>query len=172
MADQTEPGVPGLLEPMADEEEVRDLSRERGRPDRQTRADDLVEEREERARLLKGEAAERARAIAFEEGEWRAETRAHILGHESRLNAVNGNIRLAAKRSEEQTQSIDSLHDSIRDLVAKAETKEAVDLALQKRLEDAQKSQLGRWSAFWAAAAVIVTLLGVMVALLSAVHAL
>ncbi len=100
------------------------------------------------------------------------ETRGHINSHESRLNAVNGNIRLAAKRSEEQTQSIDSLHDSIRDLVAKAETKEAVDLALQKRLEDAQKSQLGRWSAFWAAAAVIVTLLGVMVALLSAVHAL
>lgn len=140
--------------------------------EREERARTLAQERDERAQILKDEAKERARILAFEEGEWRAETRAHIDSHESRLNAVNGNIRLAAKRSEEQIRSFEGLRDEVRGLGTSAKQKEAVDLALQQSIENARKLQQGKRSAFWAAAAVIVTLLGVTIALLSAVHAL
>jgi sugar-specific transcriptional regulator TrmB len=116
--------------------------------------------------------ADRAVTLARAQGRREAEVDGRLDAHEKRLNAINGSIDRAAKRSEETTHGLSQLSEKVDALIAQQHTREAVADALRQEVKRANEKQIGKIGFYISTAAVVVTLLGVIFSVLIGVHAI
>lgn len=81
---------------------------------------------------------------AYQQGRRDADVDARLLGHERRLNAINGSIERHAKNAEKLAHTMDSRCDGIEDkldaLITAQQTRDAIEEDRQKTEAEAEES--------------------------------
>lgn len=117
------------------EEQITDLSQQRSRSGRASRADFLEEERERRAADL-----------AFAEGQRTAQVDAILAGHEKRLNAINGSIDRGTKATNDLCQEVQELRAQFATFLNDQRTRDEVEKfrAVERKLADEKRTEAVR----------------------------
>lgn len=100
---------------------------------------------------------------AYQAGQRQAEMSTQIASHERRLNAINGSVARGADNTAELNKKIDAL-------IAENSTSRAVNNALAASVKDAAAKQISSRGFYIATASVVLTLMGVIAAVLEVVH--
>ncbi len=135
--------------------------------------------RDQRARELAVEAADRARRLAFEQGQREANVDAILKSHDERFSrndarfaAINGSIDRGVTSTRDLVVSVEALRDDVAKLAAIQQTKEAVDRALHAEVKTANESQISTRAWRLGIATIVLMFLGLIISILVALPSL
>lgn len=94
------------------------------------------------------ETRNRLEELAYQQGRRDADVDGRLLGHERRLNAINGSISRHAENAEKLRQTVDerfrSLDDKLDELIAAQTARDAVDQDRDRQHDRASQRQFSR----------------------------
>jgi len=109
------------------------------------------------------EREDKAKQLAYERGRREQQVDSRLDGHDRHLKAINGSIERGAKATERVEDKVDKLSEQLR-------VEGAVSRALAEQATKAIQKQVSTRDFRIGVATVVIMLLGVIVALIAAVH--
>jgi chromosome segregation ATPase len=120
------------------------------------------------------ERVRRANQLAYAQGRREADVDAHLRSHENRLNAINGSIekhaRNAAKLEATMDKRCDAIEDKLDELLTAHATQTAVEADRVAQVKTANDKQISKRNYWLGVIGVVLTGIGIILAVLIGTH--